>query len=307
VTALLFGVALLFVWALHLFQLTPFGLAPIADMRLPAPIVGIARQMHHQTVGEPAFLLGRRADGGWWYYMPVALAMKSTPAELVVLVVALFALVRRSSAASPRAFVWRVAFALFAVAGLLDHVAFGVRHVLVLVPLAVFLAADWWCAQGRGTVVSRAAAGALVGLQVISAASIAPHDLSYINVFAGGPARGWTRLADSNVDWGQDLPALAAELARLGAKTPVLSYFGTASSADYGVHAEPWGGQVQAPFDRWDWVVISATNLDGVFVPSDPFAAFRTLRPDALAGYSILLFSTHRPEVQQAMAFAAAR
>ena len=40
-----------------------------------------------------------------------------------------------------------------------------------------------------------------------------PNYLAYFNLLAGGPAHGYQHLADSSLDWGQDLPALR-ELAR---------------------------------------------------------------------------------------------
>src|SRR5207248_11073005 len=57
---------------------------------------------------------------------------------------------------------------------------------------------------------------------------------------AGGPANGFRYLADSNVDWGQDLPALRAAFERVGARRPLLSYFGSAPLNAYGVTADPW-------------------------------------------------------------------
>ncbi len=299
----LFVVALLFVWALHAFVLVPLGLPPMETARLPASIVGLARQIHHQSLGEPAFLLGRHSTTGWWYYMPAALAMKSTPAELVVEVAALAAVARGWRTATTSGRVWRIAFIVFAVLGLANHVALGVRYVIVLIPLSVFLAAEqWFTGSPRRWLMALPAA--LVAIQAWSAASIAPHDLSYFNAAAGGPAKGYLRLADSNIDWGQDLPALERELSRVAAKRVLLSYFGTAPVDAYGVQADRWTGPVNAPFDRWDWVAISATNLDGVFLPGDPFAAFRELTPAARAGYSILLYPTDREDVRRAMAAA---
>jgi len=35
--------------------------------------------------------------------------------------------------------------------------------------------------------------------------TVAPHYLAYFNELAGGPANGFKELADSNLDWGQDL------------------------------------------------------------------------------------------------------
>jgi len=48
----------------------------------------------------------------------------------------------------------------------------------------------------------------LVGLSVASVAMHYHNWLGYFNEFAGGPANGWWHLADSNVDWGQDLVRL---------------------------------------------------------------------------------------------------
>jgi hypothetical protein len=304
-----FVTALVFVWALHGFALTPYGLPPFESVALPAPIVGIARQLHHETLGEPAFLLGHRSRFGWWYYMPVALAMKSTLAELVVYAGAMVALAAGWRRLTIHGRVWRIAFAVFAILAVANRLAVGIRYVLILIPLATFIVAEWWFEPGRTrTAPARVAvASVLVAAQLFSAISIAPHFLSYFNVLAGGPKNSYAMLADSNVDWGQDLPALKAELARLGARHVLLSYFGTAPIQEYGIQADKWDGSVRGFFERWDWVAISATNLDGVFLRDDPFADFRALTPDARAGYSILLYPTSRKDVRRAMATAAGR
>jgi hypothetical protein len=177
----------------------------------------------------------------------------------------------------------------------------------VLIPLSTFLAAERWSGARDNRARPLIAAATLVAVQLFSAVSIAPHYLSYFNAFAGGPVKGSSRLADSNVDWGQDLPALEAELTHLGARHPLLSYFGTAPPEAYGVTADRWDGGVREKFERWDWVAISVTNLDGAFLPTDPFAGFRTLTPGGRAGYSILLYPTSREDVRGAMATAATR
>jgi 4-amino-4-deoxy-L-arabinose transferase-like glycosyltransferase len=302
----LFVVALIAVWALHAFKLEIYGLPPIEGVYLPTPIVGIARQSHHQALGEPSFLLGAHSIFGWWYYIPVALAVKSTPAELVLWLVALVALVHGWRGATVSGVVWRLAFIVFLGAGLVNHIDFGIRYVLILFPLAVFLAAEQWTRRA-GTRGLALIPFALVATQAVSAFTIAPHYLSYFNAFSGGPATGYTKLADSNIDWGQDLPALKSTIDKVGAKHVLLSYFGTAPVADYGIDATPWDGSVGDAFDRWDWVAISVTNLDGVYLQNDPLAGFRAIAPDARAGYSILLYRTDRDDVRQAMTTAGPR
>lgn len=75
--------------------------------------------------------------------------------------------------------------------------------------------------------------------------SIHPNYLSYFNEFAGGPYNGWRFLADSNLDWGQDLKRLA-RYARLHPDEKIkLAYFGSAKPDKYGFEVENLGSSVQ--------------------------------------------------------------
>jgi len=303
-TSALFVAALLVAWALHGFTLAPTRIAGLGSHRVPAAVAGILSQAQHQRGGHPAFLLGHTSGVGWWYYMPLALALKSTPAELLVIAAALAFVVTGRGGGSPSTLTWRVTLATFGAFALINRLDLGIRYVLILPPLLLLVAfAGWQPLTRRGTL----AYGVLLASQVASAASIAPYYLSYFNRFAGGPATGYRLLADSNIDWGQDLPALREALARAHARMPLVSYFGNAPFEEYGVIADPWDGNVQHDFDRWDWIAISATHLDGLFVPGDVFAPFRELTPSDRAGYSILMYSTERPDVRAAMADTARR
>src|SRR5207253_3699624 len=138
---------------------------------------------------------------------------------------------------------------------------------------------------------------ALVLVHAISAVRIGPHYLSYFNAAAGGPQEAWRYLADSNIDWGQDLPALRDVFARVGASRPLLAYFGTAPIDAYGVSAAGW---TTGRPDMGDWIAISVTYLDGVYIGNDGYAPFRAITPSARAGYSIFVYDARRPEVRQA-------
>src|SRR6266508_638696 len=306
VTIGLFAFALLVVWAAHGFAMATIELPRLGSVRLPAAVAGVMTQLVHQRGGHPGFLLGQRSALGWWYFMPVAMALKSTPAELFVIGAALLLLATTWRHLPPHHLVWRITIACFGIVMLVNRLALGVRYGLLLIPLCMFVTADAWFRRphGRG---ARPAAAVVVALQLISSVAIAPHYLSYVNRLAGGPEAGYRHLADSNVDWGQELPALRAELARLGSTRPWLAYFGTAPIDAYGVSADVWDGGVRRDFERWDWVAISVTNLDGVYQPTDPYADFRRLQPGGRAAYSILLYPTNRADVRAAMATAAVR
>jgi hypothetical protein len=102
---------------------------------------------------------------------------------------------------------------------------------------------------------------------------VRPNYLAYFNQLASGPADGYKHLADSSLDWGQDLPALkqwldSQGLQQAGANGVYLSYFGTARPEYYGIRATPLAGFIdrrppQPPVPLGGGVYcVSATVLD---------------------------------------------
>jgi hypothetical protein len=113
----------------------------------------------------------------------------------------------------------------------------------------------------------------LLAWHVAESVAIRPNYLAYFNQLAGGPSQGYTHLADSSLDWGQDLPALKRWLDGQGLQQPgagvvYLSYFGTARPEYYGIQATRLAGFIdrrppQAPVPLGAGVYcISATMLD---------------------------------------------
>jgi hypothetical protein len=93
-TAALGGLALaaLTLWAVYRFEVRA---VPAFSLPLPAAThLEIYRSLQeHYHLGHPAFLLGQNSDHGWWYYFPVAFALK---APLPTILLALAALVGKS-------------------------------------------------------------------------------------------------------------------------------------------------------------------------------------------------------------------
>ena len=114
---------------------------------------------------------------------------------------------------------------------------------------------------------------AALAWHVAESITIRPDYLAYFNQLAGGPSEAYKHLADSSLDWGQDLPALKRWLDREGLQQPgagkvYLSYFGTARPDYYGIKAIPLAGFIdrrppQPPDPLGGGVYcISATVLD---------------------------------------------
>jgi 4-amino-4-deoxy-L-arabinose transferase-like glycosyltransferase len=322
--AILFGVvALLVAWSLHGFAVAtvfPADWTPPASVRgavadaaasvgrtvpLPTPVKGIVGQVMHMRGGQPAFLMGQRSARGWWYYFPVALLLKSTPGELLLVVMLPFLLwlARRDLDAAPKLVL--LSIVLCGGSLLTSRLDIGIRYALVLYPLLALVVVDCAAvvAQRRARLLP-AIAIVLVTAQVVSAVGAAPGYLSYFNSLFTRSGEGYTRLVDSNLDWGQDLPALREALERRNATTALLAYFGSAPPEAYAIQAVPWDWPDQSTVARCRWIAISATLLNGVYLRGDPFQDFRRLAPDARPSDSIFLYDGAREDVRHALAVA---
>lgn len=179
------ALALFIVWACYCFDLRTF-------------FVGVQWAKVHAARGHMAFLLGERGDQGWWYYFPVALALKTPLPFLLLFFFGAVKLIRSH-------FVW-IAIALL-IAVLPVSLNIGVRHVLVLYPMmaivAAFAARELWQRKiGRGVLI------VLLAWHFIGTSLAHPDYLPWFNEAAG--ARPERLLGDSNLDWGQDMLRLSA-------------------------------------------------------------------------------------------------
>ena len=254
----------LVVWAVYRFDVgrfTPDGL------RLPAPafIAGIDRFVLHGGAGHPSFLLGTPGNRGWWYYFPVALAIKTPLPLLLLATLGSAEVVRRLRDRRD----WQAAVPLVAAAAMLAvamtvHVDLGIRLVLPLYPLLAIVAAygaiTLWSQVPQ--LASRVALAVLVAWSTIGAVRSHPDYLAYFNALAGShPER---ILVDSNLDWGQDLYRLRDTVIARGIRDSIrVAYFGTADPSAIGV---PNARQLGLHERATGWIAASETYLAGEWV-----------------------------------------
>jgi hypothetical protein len=171
---------------------------------------GIVEVRNHHTQGHWTFLLGKTYEGGDWRFFPVVIAVK-TPLPALLL----FFLGIRKRSLFPGLLV-----VLFLAALLPTNINLGVRHALhIYVPLAI-------CAGYAMTILPRFAVLGLGGWLLVNSVMAHPHYLAWFNELASRePERV---LAESDLDWGQDLPSVVRVMDANGLKECYLEYFGTA-------------------------------------------------------------------------------
>ena len=279
-----------------------FGVGTLKGFPLPAREYLTGLQAARTLIGDgkDSFLLGAYSSTGWWYYFPVAFAVK-TPLPTLLLIGASFVFVYRRGT-------WRSTLPLlipvviyFAIC-LATPFDIGYRHLLPILPcLFIFtsqLALIDWKTSRPGSV---AVLAMVIWLTITSVVTF-PHYLTFFNEIAGGPDNGYKILVDSNLDWGQELIGLREYMAQENISSVKLSYHGTADPSAYGVVYEPLPSY---PYNQWtsDTVpdillnppsgvyAISANNLQGLrFKNHDLYATFRQRKPDAIVGHSIFIY-----------------
>lgn len=303
--------AFLVVWASYLFRIGPLE---ASGPPVPAPpyVQGLRAVMDLAAGGRPAYLLGEISTEGWWYYFPVAFAVKTPLPTLLALVLATLVLVMQPKRCS--LFIWGPPLAFFLVLTT-ARLNLGYRHLLPVLPF-IFVhigrLADpsVFRPQSTRALPVRARRFALVGLVfwlVAGTVWIYPHFLAYFNVLGGGPEDGWRILVDSNIDWGQDLKELREWMAQQRVERVKLSWFGSAPPEAYGVDHDLLVG-VPHGFAMWDEppfdpqqpepgiYAISVTNLVGAVLPDpDLYTWFRERAPDDRVGYSIFIYRVTAP------------
>lgn len=275
----------------------PFGRVPLP---LPHDFVdGLDRQGVEAAGYYPVYFHGALARRGWWYYLPAAFALKATLPMLALLLGGAVVLLRgrlRDPLLVAFLAVPPLAFAALAIA--LTDIDLGVRYLLPAYPFLFLVAA---LPVAAAPVALRRAAIALVAAHVVVSAAATPHHLAYFNRLAGDPDAAYRWLADSNLDWGQELRDLRAYMTEHGIRRVRLAYFGRVAPEVYGIDYELPRGRLEP-----GTYAVSATFLAGIpyflwdhgtvyEAPPNAFALFRRHAPRAVLGHSLFVYELPAP------------
>jgi hypothetical protein len=269
-------------------------------------VSGIDMVVQDSRDGRPAFLLGQISDTGWWYYFPVAFALKTTIPFLLAsiggFVWAVYQVLRRKCYAILYVMLPGVFYLALTMT---SHLNIGVRHLLPMFPFAAIAGAGFVSAviecglkRSRGLGVAVAAV-ALVPCLVI-AVSAFPNYLTYFSPLAGGAARGWQMLSDSNVETGQEVKPLARYLKDHGENRVTGIMVGGEFLKFYGIQADDFPGwyddedsEDAAEPIKTQYIAIGAWYLSEIDLSDkqkEIIDRYRQQKPEMMVGDSIFVF-----------------
>jgi hypothetical protein len=274
-------------------------------------VFGLYAVLTHNHFGHPASLLGQYSSFGWWYYFPVAFALKTSLPFLLLSVGAVCwalwaAVFRREKKLIPLL----LGLAIYLALSMTSNINIGIRHLAPVFPFLFLLGGALLDRLLKSTRVKAAAivVVVLLGWMLVDGIRAYPNYLSFTNSLTfGKPA--WALLSDSNVEWGENIGELARYL-KARRKTSLVGSLsaGWASPSLYGIRLLDF-----APPDlqssRTKYVAIGAGFLNGSTVPPslkdangieiteeqrrNYFSKYRTLRPEKVFGNSIYLYRKH--------------
>jgi hypothetical protein len=320
--AAMFVIGAIVVWAVYRFEVGPFPPLPV---NVPASrfLDGLLRVKERDDEGRMAFLLGQMSPRGWWYYFPIAFAVKTPLPTLLLLGVALIGggvstcrLVKRGNSEELWGRAWAalvlllLPVAYFAVS-MKSTQNLGYRYILPVLPFLFIWMSDVGRRMSERTFPTFAFRLSTSNLKfktlyllfglwlVVEAAFIYPYHLAYFNEMAGGPDNGYKILVDSNLDWGQDVKRLKTWLDAHQVGEVHLSASSGSLPERYGIRVLPLPGTYQSA-DEYGFrrfapepgvYVISASNWQGLrFHNPDTFDWFRHQKPMARIGHSLFVY-----------------
>lgn len=268
-------------------------------------LFGIYVVSMHNSGGDSSSILGQYDYRGWWYYFPVAFALKTPLPFLVLSVAGLIWAIWRLKQGDYSLLRPLIPLAIYTALVMSSSINIGVRHFLPAFPFLIMLAGAALAKLSRvkprfGIPV----AIAVFGLMSIDTIRTSPYYLSYMNPLKGSKP-GWRLLSDSNVEWGDAVPELVQFLKEKGiSRVSGALLGGRLTLRFYGIEFVDLFAPPPRP--ETEYVALGASFLNGSTVAYGDstngrgteqervnfFDAYRKLKPIAVFGNSIYLYQT---------------
>lgn len=277
-------------------------------------VVGILRQVKHNAEGHPAGFLGMYSRTGWWYYFPVAFALKTTLPFLLLAIASLSWAIYRWVKDREARFLWMLTpFLVYTTYVLGSRIDIGVRYYLPAYPFLFILSGALLGGALKSPQLRRAGMFGAIAIMAwigVEAVRAFPNHVSYMNQL-GSARPHWWYLSDSNVEWGDDARQVGLYLSQRGESRVRTAFLGDFILLHhYGVQPLPLATGEGGEPEKTRYVAIGASYLNGSTVLETVkvqgrlateterrnfFDAYRRRTPEAIIGGSIYLYRDDQP------------
>ena len=198
-----------------------------------------------------SFLDGEFSTQGWWYFFIFTFLYKTPLPLIFLLMISILILAKGkgnfnnplTSIAGDRIgplipfVIFIILYMLFAMT---SRTNIGQRHLLVFYPVLFILAGSLSILLIGGQKIIKFIVLSLFAWLIVETLIAWPNYISYFNQIAGGSKNGYKHLADSSVDWGQDLKELSkwVRTNNQDKENVYLSFFGNTDVEYYGLKAK---------------------------------------------------------------------
>jgi len=195
-----------------------------------------------------SFLDGEFSTQGWWYFFIFTFLYK-TPLPLIFLLMIPILIPAKAkgnfnnpvAAMAGDRFYPLIPFVIFIIIYMLfamtSRTNIGHRHLLAVYPALFILAGSLSMLLSGGRKIIKVIILSLFAWMIVETVAAWPNYISYFNQLAGGSKNGYKHLADSSLDWGQDLKGLKSWLEKNNpqCRNVYFSFFGNTDVEYYGL------------------------------------------------------------------------
>jgi len=278
---------------------------------IPLPydyLTGFDYQLAQAVGGHPfyvSYLMGEHSLTGWWYYYIVSFLVKNPVPFLIMLAMTIIACMEIKEARTDTVSflcIWVPAIAYFFYFSFFTHSPIGIRYLLPIFPF-LFLASGFLFHQAiiKFKRIQYLLMFLMI-LYILSALAAYPNYLSYFNIAAGGSRNGSHWLMDSNLDWGQSLPALKKYMDKNNIDKIKLGYFGRVDPEIYGINyslaeQKPTQGIYAISINFLvgrPYYLLRENTHELLYIDINYYDQYRYLEPSAVVGHSIYIFDLRK-------------
>jgi 4-amino-4-deoxy-L-arabinose transferase-like glycosyltransferase len=276
--------------------------------------LGLTMVTQRASGGNRTYFLGSVSSTSFKSYFPIVFALKEPIPFLILLFAGLYFGIsawRRNHHESLAekleknflAFAMLLWIAIYGVTSISSNLNIGIRHLMPIYGFLFILTAGTIEHAINHRPRFRKAVAVLLVWYLAECLAVYPFYLTYFNKFAGGPSGGYRYVADSNLDWGQDLWRLGDYIKANNIQKIYVDYFGWAEQEFYLGQPFVWlvGGtytnanQFFAANPNGGWIAVSGTYYDESSTKSgDNYYWLKAYKPTAVIGHSIFVWHLTR-------------